>query len=170
MSVISNSVLGNGINNKITDIVFVDINKFDRSKSREIAKEIAYFNGKLLKKKREYLLIGLGRWGTLDPWLGIPISWEQIAGAKAIVESNFKDFAVEPSQGSHFFQNLTSFKVGYFTVNTLKGNGFVDWSWLLKQNIAEEKSVAKHIKLEFPITIKINGRDNKGIIIKPKSA
>lgn len=166
----SNSALGNGINNKIIDIVFVDNDKFDRSNSREIAKEIAYFNGKLTKEKREYLLIGLGRWGTLDPWLGIPISWEQIAGAKAIVESNFKDFAVEPSQGSHFFQNLTSFKVGYFTVNSLKGNGFVDWQWLLEQNIVEEKSVAKHIKLESPITIKINGRDNKGIIIKPKSA
>ena len=164
----SDSVLGNGINNKILDIVFVDINKFDRSKSREIAKEIAYFNNKLIKKKREYLLIGLGRWGTLDPWLGIPISWEQISGAKTIVESNFKDFSVEPSQGSHFFQNLTSFKVGYFTVNSLKGNGFVDWAWLLEQNIVEKKSVVKHIKLEIPITIKINGRDNKGIIIKPK--
>ncbi|MCF6271244.1 MAG: histidine kinase, partial [Melioribacteraceae bacterium] len=108
----SNNVLGNGINNKITDIVFVDINKFDRAKSRDAAKEIAYFNGKLIKKNRKYLLVGLGRWGTLDPWLGIPINWEEISGAKAIVESNFKDFDVEPSQGSHFFQNLTSFKVG----------------------------------------------------------
>jgi len=164
----SDNVLGNGINNKIFDIIFVDINKFDRSMSRDIAKEIAYFNGKLMKEQREYLLIGLGRWGTLDPWLGIPIGWEQISGAKTIVESNFKDFAVEPSQGSHFFQNLTSFQVGYFTVNSLKGNSFVDWDWLLEQNISEEKSVAKHIKLEAPITIKINGRDNKGIIIKPK--
>ncbi|MCF6271320.1 MAG: histidine kinase, partial [Melioribacteraceae bacterium] len=97
----------------------------------------------------------------------IPINWEEISGAKAIVESNFKDFDVEPSQGSHFFQNLTSFKVGYFTVNSHKGNGFIDWAWLLEQNIVEEKSVAKHIMLEFPITIKINGRENKGIIIKP---
>ncbi len=126
----SNNALGNGINNKIRDIVFVDINKFDRAKSRDTAKEIAYFNGKLIKKNREYLLIGLGRWGTLDPWLGIPINWEEISGAKAIVESNFKDFDVEPSQGSHFFQNLTSFKVGYFTVNSHKGNGFIDWAWL----------------------------------------
>ena len=164
----SNSALGNGLNKKIIDIVFVDINKFDRAKSREVGKEIAYFNGKLIKKKRDYLLIGLGRWGTLDPWLGIPINWEQISGAKAIVESNFNDFDVEPSQGSHFFQNLTSFKVGYFSVNSHKGNGFIDWAWLLEQNIVEEKNVAKHIKLEFPITIKINGRENKGIIIKPE--
>jgi hypothetical protein len=164
----SNNVLGNGVSNYITDIVFVDINKFDRAKSMETAKEVGYFNGKLQKKKKSYLLIGLGRWGTLDPWLGIPITWEQISGAKAIVEGNFKDFDVEPSQGSHFFQNLTSFKIGYFTINQHKGNGFIDWDWLLKQNIVEERGSTKHLELENPITIMINGKENKGIIIKPE--
>jgi len=163
----SNSILGNGSNNRITDIVFVDINEFDRSQSREAAKDVGYFNAKLVKQNREYLLIGIGRWGTLDPWLGIPIAWEQISGAKVIVESNFKDFDVEPSQGSHFFQNMTSFKVGYFTVNSYREKGFIDWEWLRTQQIREERGAIKHIQLESPLTIKINGRENKGIIIKP---
>lgn len=163
----SNFAMGNGVNSKIKDIVFVDIDKFERAKSRETAEEVGYFNKKLVGKNKKYLLVGVGRWGTLDSWLGIPISWDQISGAKAIVESNFKDFDVEPSQGSHFFQNLTSFKVGYFTVNETKKNGFIDWEWLTSQKIVEQKGVTRHIRLKSPITIKINGRENKGVIIKP---
>jgi len=166
----SNFAMGNGVNSKIKDIVFVDINKYDRAKSRETAEEVGYLNKKLVEKDKKYLLIGVGRWGTLDPWLGIPISWDQISGAKAIVESNFKDFDVEPSQGSHFFQNLTSFKVGYFTVNTMKNNGFIDWKWLASQKVVEQKGVTSHIELDSPITIKINGRENRGIIIKSEYA
>ncbi|MCF6271322.1 MAG: DUF5752 family protein [Melioribacteraceae bacterium] len=163
----SNFAMGNGVNSKIKDIVFVDIDKFDRARSRETADEVGFLNKKLVAENKKYLLIGVGRWGTLDPWLGIPISWDQISGAKAIVESNFKDFDVEPSQGSHFFQNLTSFKVGYFTVNETKNNGFIDWKWLTSQKVVEQKGVTRHIILDSPITIKINGRENKGIIIKP---
>lgn len=166
----SSKILGNGSNNKIMDIVFVNIDKFDRSKSREAAKDVGYFNAKLVKQKKEYLLIGIGRWGTLDPWLGIPITWEQISGAKAIVESNFKDFDVEPSQGSHFFQNMTSFRVGYFTVDNYRSSGFVDWNWLQEQKTFEQRGAIKHIKLNKPITIKINSRENKGVIIKPKDS
>jgi CheY-like chemotaxis protein len=165
----SNFAMGNGINSKIKDIIFVDIDKFERSKSRDTAEDIGYFNKKFLKQDKKYLLIGVGRWGSLDSWLGIPIGWEQISAAKAIVESNFKDFDVEPSQGSHFFQNLTSFKVGYFTVNTNKNNGFIDWEWLRSQKLVEQKGFAQHVKLDSPIIIKINGRENKGVIIKPKS-
>jgi hypothetical protein len=122
----SNFVLGHGIRNDIKDIVFVNAKKYDRSKSIETANEVAYFNAKLLKQNKPYLLIGVGRWGSFDPWLGIPVTWDQISGAKAIIESNFHDFDVEPSQGSHFFQNLTSFKVGYFTVNNHTGKGLID--------------------------------------------
>lgn len=165
----SNFVMGNGSNNKITDIIFVHKDEYDRSKSRETATDIGYFNKKLVKLEKEYLLIGVGRWGTLDPWLGIPITWEQISGAKAIVESNFKDFDVEPSQGSHFFQNLTSFKVGYFTVHRNIGSGFIDWDWLSSQKVLEKKGSVTHITLNTPITIKINGRENKGVIIKPNT-
>ncbi len=94
------------------------IEKFNRSDSRKVALEVSQYNSELLKKEKPYLLIGVGRWGTLDPWLGIPVEWEQIAGARVIVESSFVDMEVTPSQGSHFFQNLTSFMIGYFSVGT----------------------------------------------------
>ena len=163
----SQQVLGNGAIKDIYDIVFVDINKFDRSKSRETAAEVSYFNSKLLNQKRPFILIGVGRWGSLDQWLGIPVTWDQIAGASVIVESGFKDFNVTPSQGSHFFQNITSFKTGYFTVNDLNKSGFIDWQWLHKQSALEELTYTKHLQFEEPITIKINGHKNKGVITKP---
>ena len=165
----SEKALGNGVVKDIHDIIFINKDNFDRSKSMDVAQEISMLNSKLLMQEKKYLLIGVGRWGTLDPWLGIPVKWEQISGAKAIVESNFKDFNVSPSQGSHFFQNLTSFKVGYFTVDDYKNQGFIDWDWLGKQKTVEETKYAKHVSLKNPITIKINGRENKGIIIKPNS-
>jgi len=162
-------VLGHGIREDIKDIVFVDYNAFDRSKSKEVAQEVTTLNSILLAKKIPYLLIGVGRWGTLDPWLGIPVNWDQISGARAIVESSFKDFMVTPSQGSHFFQNLTSFMIGYFTVNSFKNEGFVDWDWLLKQPVNTGKKFTKHITLKSPLTIKMNGQQNKGIILKPNT-
>ncbi len=161
-------VLGNGIIDDICDIIFVDPNTFDRSKSREVAKEVSLFNSKLMNLNRPYLLIGMGRWGTLDPWLGIPVKWEQIAGAKTIVESGFKEFSVAPSQGSHFFQNITSFLVGYFTVDTHKHEGFINWDWLLKQEAEEKKIFTKLLRFEKPIVVKMNRHKNKGIILKPE--
>jgi len=164
----SNQVLGNGVIRDIRDIITVDIRRFERSKTREVAREVGLFNEKLLSEKRPYLLIGIGRWGTLDPWLGIPIKWDQISGARAIVETGFKDLDVAPSQGSHFFQNITSFQVGYFTVNSSLKNGFVDWDWLVTQDADEEKTYTRHIRLDGPVTIKMNGHQNRGIIVKPK--
>ncbi|MHB1686619.1 MAG: PEP/pyruvate-binding domain-containing protein [Ignavibacteriaceae bacterium] len=163
----SQQVLGNGATKDIHDVVFVDIQKFDRLKSRETAAEVSYFNSKLLDQKRPYILIGVGRWGSLDQWLGIPVTWDQIAGASVIVESGFKDFNVTPSQGSHFFQNITSFKTGYFTVNDFNNLGFIDWQWLLSQKPAEELNCTKHLQFDEPITVKINGYKNKGVILKP---
>jgi hypothetical protein len=162
-------VLGHGVVTDIKDIVFVDYHTFDRSKSKEVAREVSLLNSKLLTEKTSYLLIGVGRWGTLDPWLGIPVNWDQISGARAIVESSFKDFMVSPSQGSHFFQNLTSFMISYFTVNSFKEEGFVDWDWLLEQPVIEEKKYTRHVRLQKPLTIKMNGQQNKGIILKPNS-
>jgi hypothetical protein len=163
----SNKVLGNGSIKDIYDIVYVDFHKFDRSKSREVAKEVKLFNNKLIEQNRPYLLIGVGRWGTLDPWLGIPVTWDQIAGAKAIIETGFKEMSVEPSQGSHFFQNITSFMIGYFTVNEYT-NGYVDWDWLLEKNPLEEMNFTKHIRFNSPVVIKMNGHHNKGMIFKPE--
>ena len=163
----SNQVLGNGSIKDIYDIIIVDYHKFDRAKSREVAKEVSTFNSQLIKERKPYLLIGVGRWGTLDPWLGIPVTWDQIAGAKAIIETSFKEMSVEPSQGSHFFQNITSFMIGYFTINE-NDFDFVDWEWLLKKESVDEMNYTKHIRFNSPIVIKMNGHQNKGIILKPE--
>jgi CheY-like chemotaxis protein len=164
----SHQVLGHGIIKDIYDVVMVEVNRFDRSKTNEVAIEIGEFNQKLVLEKRPYLLIGLGRWGSLDPWLGIPVKWQQIAGARIIIEAGFKDIEVAPSQGSHFFQNITSFMVGYFTVTSRIEEGFVDWEWLLSQNVMEEKSFTKHLRLNNPLVVKMNGQKNEGIILKPE--
>jgi len=163
----SNEVLGNGIIKDIYDIVYVDFNKFDRAKSREVAMEVSQFNSKLVDEGRPYLLIGVGRWGTLDPWLGIPVTWSQISGAKVIVEAGMKNMIVEPSQGSHFFQNLTSFSIGYFTVNTNNKLSKLDWDWLHLQPKDESRNYVNHLRLSEPLTIKMNAHENLGIILKP---
>ena len=163
----SSQVLGNGATNEIYDLVMVDNDKFERAKSRDIAIEIAKLNSKLLSENKPYILIGLGRWGSLDPWLGIPVTWDQISGAAAIVESGFKDFEVEPSQGSHFFQNITSFRVGYFTVDAAHKIGFIDWDWLNSQKVVEEFKYTKHLQFGKPTSVKINGHKNIGVILKP---
>lgn len=164
----SQQVLGNGVMKEIYDIVLVDKEKYDRAKSLEVAKEVSALNSILLSHNRPYLLIGVGRWGSLDPWLGIPVTWDQISGARAIIEAGFKDFVVTPSQGSHFFQNLTSFLVGYFTVNEIGNDGFLDWDWLLHQQPVEELEYTKHLHFNTSIVIKMNGHNGKGIILKPE--
>lgn len=163
----SQQVLGNGVAKGVHDVVVVDIHKFDRSKSRDVAQEVSALNSKLLAQKRPYVLIGVGRWGSLDHWLGVPVTWDQISGAAAIVESGFKDFEVTPSQGSHFFQNITSFRVGYFTVNSMNHQGFIDWDWLSAQEPVEELAFTRHLRFDNPMTVKINGHQNIGIISKP---
>jgi len=163
----SNQVLGNGIYRGLKDIIYVSINKYDRSKSREIAMEIDQLNKKLLREDRHYILIGVGRWGSLDPWLGIPVTWDQIGGASIIVESSFKDLHITPSQGSHFFQNITSYRVGYFTVDPYHNIGSIDWDWLESLQPVEELNYCRHLRFDNEIIVKINGRKNQGIILKP---
>jgi CheY-like chemotaxis protein len=160
-------VLGNGRVEDLRDVVVVDFHRFDRAHSRAAAQEIARFNAELMSAGRPYLLIGVGRWGSTDPWLGIPVRWDEIAGARVIVEAGFKDFRVLPSQGSHFFQNLTSFQVGYFTVNDEVGEGFVDWDWIKAQPAEGERGWVRHLRFAEPLLVKMNGRRNEGIIYKP---
>ena len=166
----SSQVLGNGEINNIYDIVLVNRERFDRAKSQEVAMEVNTFNSRLLSENRNYLLIGVGRWGTLDPWLGIPVTWSQISGAKTIVETDFRDFTVMPSQGSHFFQNLNSFYIGYFTVRSNKNDSFLNWDWLLKQNPLEELKYTSLLRFDKPLVIKVSGQQNKGVILKPESS
>ena len=163
----SSQILGNGVMDDIRDIVFVDRSRFDRSKSREAAQEIAKLNAKLIEEDAGYILIGVGRWGSLDPWLGIPVTWDQIAGAKIIVESDFMDFTVNPSQGSHFFQNLNSFMIGYFTVHSDQTQSGIDWDWLSAQEPVDSTEYVHHVRFDKPIIVKMSAHQNKGVILKP---
>jgi CheY-like chemotaxis protein len=166
----SDSVLGNGAIEDIRDAVVVDFHIFDRARSRDVAREVSALNTRLVGENRPYLLIGVGRWGSLDPWLGIPVTWDQIAGARAIVETGFKEMQVTPSQGSHFFQNITSFMVGYFTIDLHAHQGYLDWDWLLAREPAEQLTFTRLIRFAEPLTIRINGHSNKGVILKPETA
>lgn len=163
----SSSVLGNGRLDDVRHVLVVDQHRFERSQSREVAGALAQFNAELLSAGHPYLLIGVGRWGSADPWLGIPVTWDQISGARVIVEAGFKDFRVTPSQGTHFFQNLSSFNVGYFTVNPDAGEGFVDWAWLTEQEALREASCVRLLAFERPVVVLLNGKKNEGVILKP---
>ena len=163
----STQVMGNGVIEGIHDLVVVDFHAFDRSKSRLVAEEIARRNAQLREAGRPYLLIGVGRWGSTDPWLGIPVRWDQVSGARVIVESGFKDLRVTPSQGSHFFQNLNSFQIGYFTVNADSGEGFIDWDWIASQPAEAEEQFVRHLRFELPLLVKMSGRRGLGLIYKP---
>src|SRR5438445_7606275 len=163
----SSKVLGNGRIDNLHDIVVVDSHRFERSRSQEVAKAVAHFNASLNAENRPYLLIGVGRWGSNDPWLGIPVEWDEISGARAIVEAGFRDFRVTPSQGSHFFQNLTAFQIGYFTVNPDAGEGSVDWEWLSLQPGVEEDGCVRHLQFAEPVRVVLNSRTSRGVSFKP---
>lgn len=164
----SPSVLGDGIIDSLRHVVVVDFHKFDRSQTLDAARAIARLNATLVKRGVPYLLIGVGRWGSADPWLGIPVRWDEISGARVIVEAGFRDFRVAPSQGSHFFQNLVSFQVGYFTTNPELGDGFVDWAWLSAQPAISEEAHVRLLEFERPLVVRMNGRRSEGIILKPQ--
>ena len=164
----SDQVLGNGQIDQICDIIMVDSENFDRANTRQVAAEVSQHNATLMASRTPYLLIGVGRWGSSDPWLGIPVTWDQISGARVIVESGFEDMVVEPSQGSHFFQNITSFQIGYFTVNSDGHDGMIDWAWLKAQPVVLDKGLTRHVRLEKPLIVRMNGHMHKGVIVKPR--
>lgn len=163
----SNSALGNGILENIHDFIYIRPDSFDPSKNKEIAEEVGKLNDIFLKEKKNYILVGPGRWGSTDPWLGIPVKWPQISAARVIVESGMENYRIDPSQGTHFFQNLTSFRVGYFTINPFIKDGFYNLGYLNNCKAFFENQFIRHIKFELPLKVRINGRKNKGIILKP---
>ena len=163
----SSQVLGHGRVQDLRDVVVVDFHRFERAQSFEVAQSVAHFNAQLNGSSTPYLLIGVGRWGSNEPWLGIPVAWDQISGARVIVEAGFRDFRVIPSQGSHFFQNLTAFQIGYFTVNPDAGEGFIDWEWLAEQPAREENGCVRHLRFDEPLVVLMNGRTSEGMILKP---
>ncbi|MDP6462059.1 MAG: hypothetical protein QGH59_09780, partial [Gemmatimonadota bacterium] len=161
--------LGNGRIPGIRDIVLVRMDRFEREKTVEIAAQVGKMNEKLQGADRPYILLGPGRWGTADRWLGIPVSWQQISGARAILECDLDDLVVEPSQGTHFFQNMTSYGIGYFTVHEAAG-GFVDWDWLAGLPAEEETEWLRHIRLPDPLEVLIDGKKGEGAILHDWSA
>jgi hypothetical protein len=159
-------VLGNGIVKDVHDIVYVKTETFDLMNTDRVVPELVQMNRKLLEQRKPYLLVVYGRLGTTDPWTGISINWEQVAGAKAIVEATREDVKVELSQGSHYFLNLINLGVMYFTLPA-GGVHKVDWDWLNQQQAIEETTYLRHIELTKPLLIKVDGKSAKGVILKP---
>ncbi len=158
--------LGHGRVRDIRDVVYVRPQTFERSRTADIGAEVGILNHTLGEQGRPYLLVGPGRWGTADRWLGIPVEWRQISGARAMIETDLDDLSVEPSEGTHFFQNLTSFGIGYFTVNQRTGGGFVDFAWLDSQPAERETTFLRHVHLSRPLDLRLDGHSRRGVILK----
>ncbi len=165
----SNSALGNGVIRDVCDFIYVKPESFNAARNKETALLIGRLNDKMLQEKRSYVLVGPGRWGSSDPWLGIPVKWPQISAARVIVESGLDHYRIEPSQGTHFFQNLTSFRVGYFTVNPFINDGFYDLKYLKSIPAVYEDDTVRHVRFTQPVVIKIDGKNNRGVIYKMES-
>ena len=164
----SRNALGNGISNDVHDVIYVKAETFNASKNPQIAREIEELNKTFIDEDKNFILVGPGRWGSSDPWLGIPVKWPHISQARVIVESGLESYRIEPSQGTHFFQNLTSFGVGYFTVNPfLENGGFFDEEFLNAQPAVYESEHVRHVHFASPLTVKINGRKKIGVVMKP---
>lgn len=166
---ISTHALGNAEKTDIEDILIVRPDSFDVAKTREIALEIASMNGALVKQERKYLLAGPGRWGSADHWLGIPVEWPDISGVSAIVETSTESLKVEPSQGSHFFHNITTLGINYLMVLDKPGN-LMDWDWFTSQHAVESGKYVSHIRLPAPITLKVDGRSSQGVVLPAKGS
>ena len=162
----SSVALGNGVMQNLQNIVIVDPKKFDAAHTQTIAQDIEHINSKMPKGEK-FILIGPGRWGSADPWLGIPVNWDQISQAKVIIEVGMKSFPVDPSFGSHFFQNVTSMRIGYFTINHKKKNDRLDMKWINEQHVNSVTKYTKWIRLDQPVTVTIDGQTGEGSIIKP---
>jgi CheY-like chemotaxis protein len=163
----SESALGHGIFKGIHDIVYVKPESFNAAQNKDSVAIIENLNTKFVKQAAGYVLIGPGRWGSTDPWLGIPVKWQQISAARIIIESGLKNYRIDPSQGTHFFQNLTSFGVGYFTINPYINEGYYDVDYLNKMKVIYEDNVIRHVRFEKPLEIMVNGKKHKGVIMKP---
>ena len=163
----STSVLGHGIVSDVQDVVYVKTGAFNSANTQAIAYEIERVNRSFTEGEKGYVLVGPGRWGSSDPWLGIPVKWPHISNARVIVECGLENYRVDPSQGTHFFQNLTSFGVGYFTINPFKGDGWFDEAFLNAQPAVEETDYLRHVHFDRPIVIKMDGKRSLGVVMKP---
>ena len=161
----SERTLGNGVISDLSDVVYIKPDDFQKENTRAIASEIDAVNQRITAEGHRYVLIGFGRWGSSDPWLGIPVDWGDISGVKVLVEATLPDMHVELSQGSHFFHNLTSFQLYYFSVQHA-GSYRIDWEWLNDQQVRTDGDFVRHVRLDTPLTIKVDGRSGRGVILK----
>lgn len=164
--IFSKSALGHGIVRDILDFVYVKPEKFNPAYTKDIAREVEEVNRRYIELKRNYIIVGPGRWGSSDPWLGIPIKWSQISEARVIVESGLENFRVDPSQGTHFFQNLTSFRVAYLTINPYMNDGIYDIEYLNSRRASYETEYLRCVTFNKPLSIQVDGKGNLGIILK----
>ena len=164
----SHNSLGHGISEDVVDVVYVKTDDdFTAANNPQIADEIEQINSKFLAEDKNYVLIGPGRWGSSDYWLGIPVKWPHISAARVIVEAGLKNYHVDPSQGTHFFQNLTSFGVGYFTINTFTGDGVLQRDVLDQMSAVEETQFVRHVRFERPLKIMMDGKKQHGVVLLP---
>lgn len=163
----SDSVLGHGVVTDVQDIIYVKTGAFNSSNNQLIAYEIEKMNRAFTEQEKNYVLVGPGRWGSSDHWLGIPVKWPHISNARVIVECGLENYRIDPSQGTHFFQNLTSFGVGYFTINPFKGDGWFDEAFLNAQPAVEETQYLRHVRFDTPIVVKMDGKKSHGVVLKP---
>ena len=163
----SNNSLGHGIMNELQDVIYVKTDNYSASHNQEIAWEIEKLNQQFLDEGKNYVLIGPGRWGSSDTWLGIPVKWPHISAARIIVEAGLTNYRVDPSQGTHFFQNLTSFGVGYFTINAFMNDGVYNQDFLNAQPAVYESKYLRHVHFEHPITAKMDGKKKQGVVLLP---
>jgi hypothetical protein len=162
----SSQALGNGKNEEIADIVYIKPQDFRPESTGRMAEEIGQINATLIRENRPYLLVGPGRWGSADRWLGIPVAWKNISGVRAMIELRNEKIKADPSQGSHFFQNITSLGIQYITVTEDAGTGdHFDWVWIDSLPSVKELSFVRHVRLERPVTIKIDGRTSRCTIV-----
>lgn len=164
----STSVLGHGIVTDVQDIIYVKTGAFCSSNNQSIAYDIEKMNRQFTGEEKNYVLVGPGRWGSSDSWLGIPVKWPHISNARVIVECGMENYRVDPSQGTHFFQNLTSFGVGYFTINPFKGDGWFDEGYLNSLPAVEETEYLRHVRFDKPVVIKMDGKKSLGVVLKPE--
>jgi hypothetical protein len=163
--VATDSVLGNGALEAIEDVVYVKPSSFEARHTEAVATELAGVNSALAAAGRSYVLIGFGRWGTSDPWLGIPVTWPQISNARVIVEATLPEMNVDPSQGTHFFHNMTSFRVFYLTVSH-SGPFQVDWPWLDALPAESETRFVRHVRAPAPLRVLVDGRSRRGVVLR----
>ncbi len=164
----SHNSLGHGISEDVVDVVYVKTDEnFTASNNPQIAVEIEQINRRFLDEGTNYILIGPGRWGSSDPWLGIPVKWPHISASRVIVESSLKNYHVDPSQGTHFFQNLTSFGVGYFTVNAHTGDGVFQKDILDAMPAVNETQHVRHVRFSAPLKVMMDGKKQEGVVLLP---